>query len=526
MNAIRRKRNERHEDKIDNSSLLNMNSSMNRRVAISTIGKAAAGVVGVVVIGGILYYVLQGGQVTPATTTITTTPTTTATTIPTTTSATTTVVEKPISADPVVWDYWIFGVDVIKSNIEYYNQVYSENLQGIPIPGDWIAQMESRFVAKVAVDTAYAQSGNGARWMNAGWIEDLNTMPGIEDIKKEMYPKILKALTLPNGELMGLVYYTDPFILYRNEKMLEQIGEGGPTFTNASQYPQTWDEVESICLKLKQNGLSDAPYTPAWFPDIVGLPWDFICQLFGDGEFITDPKTFEATFDVNTPFRTVLERMKRWWDTGIVPKDVLSWQLSDFLKDYYSGRRAFTTWLSYEFYSYNDPTTSNIAGNVNLNPVWPGTKQNYALPSISYYVKTKRERTPGKDNRVNKVIKFLGYGDPDNPQVGKYYVPKKWNKLAMLGEAFPAMYDDPEAKADQLRRMYPPLAETAREWHLNARLNSNPNYGYHTPWWDDWAITMRDAVSSDLLIKGTKTPTQVTEDLRKAWDDLRKTYMG
>src|SRR5437016_89143 len=75
-------------DQVDNQSSASLNSKMNRRKALSTLGKAAIGIVGVVIIGGVAYYVYSSGQTVPVSSTTSSATTTTPTTTSSTSSAT------------------------------------------------------------------------------------------------------------------------------------------------------------------------------------------------------------------------------------------------------------------------------------------------------------------------------------------------------------------------------------------------------------------------------------------------------
>src|SRR5215472_1181325 len=106
--------------------LFDLKKKISRREAISTMGKAAIGIVGLVVVGGAAYYVLSNGQKVPASTTTTTTqgsaPASTTSALGSSSGA---LSGAPASSDPIYFVEWIGAVypDLIKR----FNTDFQEN---------------------------------------------------------------------------------------------------------------------------------------------------------------------------------------------------------------------------------------------------------------------------------------------------------------------------------------------------------------------------------------------------------------
>ena len=110
-------------------------SKISRRDALSTAGKAAAGIVGIAVIGGGAYAVSNQGAAPEAPVTVTQVQTATVT------------AEEPVDVIPdkekLVFDHWGWGTEIIQDNAKIFNEEYSENLETNVFPWPYFPQIET-----------------------------------------------------------------------------------------------------------------------------------------------------------------------------------------------------------------------------------------------------------------------------------------------------------------------------------------------------------------------------------------------
>jgi multiple sugar transport system substrate-binding protein len=202
------------------------------------------------------------------------------------------------AGDPLVFGFWPWGSEIVTSNADAFMAEHNENVELMPIPGDYAAVLETKLASGTKLDMFYAQRGQAARWHAAGWIRPINDLPGLDQIRSEMFEGLDLDSLAPNGDYLGLTYYNGgPFCLFRNEKLLEAGGHGGTA--NASDYPTTWDEIADISRDLKKKGISEHPLMISWYKAWTGLPWALTAQCFSEGEYLIDNE-LRATFEKHT----------------------------------------------------------------------------------------------------------------------------------------------------------------------------------------------------------------------------------
>ena len=176
---------------------------------------------------------------------------------------------KGFAKEPLGFAFWPWGSEIVTENAKLFEQEYSEQVNLQPIPGEYAAVVETKLAAKAPIDMFYAQRGQAARWYAAGWIHPIDDMPGLEEIKKEMFPGINEDSKAPDGRFIGLTYYNGgPFCLFRNEKVLSEAGYKATK--NPADYPQTWDEVYKQCVEIKKKRIVEQPFLPAWYKAWTG----------------------------------------------------------------------------------------------------------------------------------------------------------------------------------------------------------------------------------------------------------------
>ncbi|QPC44355.1 extracellular solute-binding protein [Kaustia mangrovi] len=421
--------------------------------------------------------------------------------------------------DPLRFAFWPWGSEIVEGNAKAFREEMGLPLELAPIPGDYAAVLETKLAGGAPLDMFYAQRGQASRWHAAGWIRPINDMPGLDEIKDQMFPGIVADARAMNGDYLGLTYYNGgPMCMFRNEEVLDKAGFGGTG--NPDDYPKTWDEVADQARAIKKKGIVEHPMLINMYNAWTGLPWGLISQGFSEGETFVDAD-LKATFGPDTPLAKVLADWKQWWDEELVPHAVLSWSSTEASSSWMKGLHAFHTNMDYNSFNYNDPEKSRIAAYNCQNPVMPGTTNDTVLVGHALLAMSTRERSDAELEAAWELVKFYGYKN----KAGEFAVHKKWVEKANLPVPFPAIYDDPEVKAAIMKWMYEPYAEESYGWLFAGRRRAMAPNMLKAPWYQEWDAAMHDMIADELLQSGSMTPKEVVVALRENWDRLYDKYM-
>ena len=420
--------------------------------------------------------------------------------------------------DPLVFSFWPWGSEIVTSNADLFMAEQNEQVDLQPIPGDYPAVLETKLASGAALDMFYAQRGQASRWHAAGWIRPVDDMPGLEQIRSEMIPGLDQDTIAYNGDYLGLTYYNGgPFCTFLNLKHLEAWGFEATD--NASDYPQTWDEVANISREMKAKGICDAPILPAWYNAWSGMPWALIAQCFSEGEYFVDAD-LTATYSNDTPILKVLTDWKQWWDEGLIPKGVLTTQESTMIDLWVTGDHAFHSYMDYCHFIYGDRANKQIADWNMMNPVMPGATHETVLVGHALLCTGTHERSHEDVLRAWELMKFYGHKNG----AGEYHTHKRWALKANLPIPYQAVYEDPEVRAALLAWMHADLGESQFKWQAEGRANSLGPHLLKSPWHQEWDTYTWDMIANDLIVNGDVTPKEVVEKTRKRWDKLQKKY--
>ena len=88
-------------------------------------------------------------------------------------------------------------------------------------------------------------------------------------------------MSLPDGKLGGLPYYTGFNSFVCNEKHLDAA---------KLEPPATWEELLDQCRKLKKDKVADYPYISAWGRQWASLSWSLFSIWYSEGAKVFDAK--------------------------------------------------------------------------------------------------------------------------------------------------------------------------------------------------------------------------------------------
>ena len=338
----------------------------------------------------------------------------------------------PVSSDPVYVRGWEFRTDVVQSNVDHYNKDLNGHVDYQTVTGDYPSLMESQLIAGGNLDLIYGNPSSAFRYNKGGWVLTADQLPGGDKALADMYPNIRDAWS-DNGKLLGLSY----FVTTRGLVQVNLKKYGGVGMKDAD-FPATWSALYDQLYVLRDKGIK-VPYLPHWYNEWSGIPWAFTFEVLNRGGQVADAKTHAPMLTVAGPGGDTLRDWKRVYNDGLVPKDVITWNQAAYLQAWGSGQYVFSPQAAYDLKTFNDPATSQIAGNVTFLP-YKG--QSWGLLDSALYLTVKRDRSPDALENVKRFASWYGYRD----QNGQTAVADRWLDEAMLFSAYKSVMESDHAK--------------------------------------------------------------------------------
>lgn len=326
---------------------------------------------------------------------------------------------------PLKFIGWQYNPQIVKENVETFKQLYSEDVNYELVPGDYHAVAETKFIGGDSVDMAYGESERLDRWLKAGWIRDLEGLPGVSEIKASMVPAALASLSAKDGKFAALPYYMGYQAFLINDEHHKKLNLKDPT---------TWEEVIDQCRELKAKKVSEYPLVQMWTKDWPSLSWQLFADCYAEGEPIFDKDNNPTFGDGGVGFRKVVERWRLLYQDQLVPPNILTLQ-NEGVSAFQTGQHTFYTTHDYSQKACNDAKDSKIPGKVR-NILYPGKTHTTLSWVACYYMGAKTE----DPQRTWELLKFFG-GKAKN---GQYNVIKKWALMFGLGTPYKDVLSDPE----------------------------------------------------------------------------------
>jgi len=404
------------------------------------------------------------------------------------------------AANPVNVLVWTYRPDIVQDNLLTWAE---QNGQPQPlfadIPGiyDYANVVAAKFLGGEKLDLMYSHTDQLNRWHKAGWIrDDIETLDWVQELKPKLQPWGVENMSTFEGKMIGLPYWAGTKYLVYNELHLEQA--------KIAAAPATWEEFEEQCKMLQGVGIKN-PYIPYWRKDFWALGWSMFVEAYSDGDYIFNDANELTVSGGDTPFRTMLERWKRFYDTGIVPPD--AFDIGDPTLRFNTGDHSFCMNDDYSHKRNNDPTLSKIAGHVK-NMLNPGlTHETTAISPM--YVLGKNVDTPPEVQ--NDLARYYGYSYND----GVYHVALRWVVEEGLGTVNTEVMNMPEVRAEFAKwrdvDIYDQQLALAKPRNVQRQL-----------WYPEWEFKTIALITEFVL--GKKDIGAVLKEMQDNLDGAKKLY--
>ena len=215
--------------------------------------------------------------------------------------------------DPLnlVYHSWPIGTELLPPYLETFTEQYGDTVELSVVPKDYHQTTETRLQAEADMDVLVADEGYPAKWLQAGWITDVEGLPGLDRLMEEMVPSALEASQV-GGKMVALPGSGLTKVMVYNAEVLTSAG---------LEPAETWDEFYEQCVSMKEESQALYPFVPMW-TKAYGLATYF---LMGDSysrgaNDWFEPETLSPTYDSDPAVLETLEFWKMLWDGGLVPR--------------------------------------------------------------------------------------------------------------------------------------------------------------------------------------------------------------
>ena len=396
-------------------------------------------------------------------------------------------------ADPLHFVGWQYNPQIVAENVEIFKMLNDENVNYELVPGEYHAVVETKLIAGQHIDMMYSEEDRIVRWNRAGWTRSLDGLPGLDEIKAKMYDVNVHNMSLPDGSLGGLPYYTgfNSFVVNQNH-----LDAGG------MESPATWDELLDQCRKLKTDGISEYPYISAWTRQWPTLSWSLFAAWYSEGAKVFD-ENFDPAFDEN--FRKILEVHRTLYDEELVVPDIMTLQ-GEAVPNFATGQHTYMIVHEYDQKVFNTPEMSQIAGACR-NAIMPGKTRSTFIWTAVYQMGAD----PVDELRAWDLMQFFGGKAKD----GKYHVATRWALEFGLGTPHREVIESDEVQASfsQWKDM-----EVATKQLETATTRDVAK----TMWFPEWDWYMMGEVQD--YIRGEQSTDEVIDKLHAKAVELKQLY--
>ena len=327
--------------------------------------------------------------------------------------------------DPLHFVGWQYNPQIVAENVETFKTLNDENVNYELVPGEYHAVVETKLIAGQHIDMMYSEEDRIVRWNRAGWTRSLDGLPGLDQIKANMYDVNVHNMSLPDGGLGGLPYYTGFNSFVCNQNHLDAAG---------MEPPATWDELLDQCRKLKADGISDHPYISAWTRQWPTLSWSLFAAWYSEGAKVFD-ENFDPAFDEN--FRKICEVHRTLYEEELVVPDIMTLQ-GEAVPNFATGQHTYMIVHEYDQKVFNTPELSQIAGACR-NAIMPGKTRSTFIWTAVYQMGAD----PVDELRAWDLMQFFGGKAKD----GKYHVATRWALEFGLGTPHKEVIESDEVQA-------------------------------------------------------------------------------
>ncbi len=228
-----------------------------------------------------------------------------------------------------------------------------------------------------------------------------------------------------DGKRWGMPWILDTKYLYFNKEMLTKAG--------ITEVPKTYDELMAAATKIKEMGIVEYPIVWSWSQSEAMICDYTTLVAANQGSFFdADGK---PAFDQGGSLDAV-NYMKASLDAGLSNPNSREYFEEDVRKVFSSGEAAFALNWTYMYNLANDPTQSEVAGNVGVVPA-PGVLGKSVASAVNGSMGLGIPASSAHAEEAWKFIMFVSSQEQQN----------KYSKLSL--PVWKSSYEDPAVYGGQ-----------------------------------------------------------------------------
>ena len=396
---------------------------------------------------------------------------------------------------------WAFEPQVVEANVKRFMEQNPDiKVEYTPLDLQlYNEKMVALFNAGSQGDAFYIRDTNLGAWVEAGWVQPIDGMPGLKELNDDMFPFIREAMFY-KGKQYGTPYYGDIYVYMYDKKAVQQAG--------VSKAPVTLGELKDAALEIKKAGTVQYPILKGFKTNVDGLS-EFWSMVFASGGHLfneaLDPVYPSEDKTALGVLEWLVEAMHSW---KILDPRGLELDETQARDAFVSGQGIFTSNVGNVFPRVNNPQMSKRAGDIQmmrfpgLRDVGQGPMGWSRLYGISSDTKVK--------DAAYRLIRYLGGKDAK----GEYYSAKDWYLKYGVGYPFKSLDKDPDIQAAQKKAGYDLDVLSQQFGNSHARENITAT------WYNEWDRFTQQQIQSALL-RQVKPAEALAASAKKA-QDLKK----
>jgi len=214
----------------------------------------------------------------------------------------------------------------------------------------------------------------------------------LKDLAGGMYEALLPWVEA-DGKIYSIPMQSDVSVMYARLDLIEEV-------TGERVAPTTLDELEEIATAVNSPPqLYGIGLTVGRTPDAHG---QIVQMILNEGGMLVDESGAPAIDNPGTI--AALERMKRWWDNGLIPENSASWDDSGNNTAYNSGQVAFA-FNPASIFAYLEANDPELLADTTQAPFPAGPAGNF--PSVGTWSWSIFEGTPHVDAAKQMITAIM-----------------------------------------------------------------------------------------------------------------------
>jgi multiple sugar transport system substrate-binding protein len=360
-----------------------------------------------------------------------------------------------------VWGIVSFTEDgdaLLGQQMQEWGAANGYEVEYVALPGsDYATRVATAVEAGEVPDVVMMLQDITLFYAEQGRLVDLTDVYNeLKDLAGGMYETLLPWVEA-DGKIYSIPMESDVSVMYARLDLIEEV-------TGERVAPKTLDELEQIATQVNNPPqLYGIGLTVGRTPDAHG---QIVQMILNEGGTLVDESGAPAIDNPGTV--AALERMKGWWDSGLIPENSASWDDSGNNTAYNSGQVAFV-FNPASIFAYLEANDPELLADTTQAPFPAGPAGNF--PSVGTWSWSVFESSPNIDAAKQLITAIM---QPDKVEAVYEKVGGRWYPVyrdladAPFWKERPFFDDFPEIIENSRPVWYPAEASPLLQTQLSA----------------------------------------------------------